>query len=108
MRKLGFILMCKIYLLEICTIIGVPLFFQSSKNEEVAVAMGYDNLFFPSAFLVLGAAVAVVMMVTELVWSFLRGGPKVTRGRTKILLLKKTKTSPNRRLTFLRSNGNLH
>ena len=72
------------------------------------MAMGYDNLFFPSAFLVLGAVVAVVMVVTELVWSFLRGGPKVTRGRTKILLLKKTKTSPNRRLTFLRSNENLH
>ncbi len=41
--------------------------------------MGYDNLFFPSAFLVVGAGLALALGALEVVWGFAGGKGK---GRT--------------------------
>ncbi len=88
--------------------------FQGNMNEEVAVAMGYDNLFFPSAFLVVGAGLAVAMVAAELSFNSLKGGLK--RRRSKMTLsLEKTRTTtpmtppiPKRGLAFVRRARNFN
>lgn len=53
---------------------------QTNPNEEVAVAMGFDNLFFPSAFLVAGVGLAVAMLAAEAAWIICsRGGLRRTK-----------------------------